>query len=332
MLGYDTYPHIDQKERGLEAAAILDRIWRTGFRPKMALAQRPLFPHILGQLTDRAPMSDAIAIAHELEQNPEIVCVSVAAGFPYCDVPEAGLSVYAVAGHLESAQRAADQIADHLWSRRGEFHRSLPDTPNAVRRAIENPSGLTVLVDVGDNLGAGTPGDGTVILNELLVQHAQDALVLLCDPEAVATAARAGVRERVHLKAGGKTDRYHGDPVEVEGSVLTLSDGIFRNIGPMRDGVVDDQGRTAVIRSGGVLLVLTERRMPMWNLEQLRRLGIEPTRLRIVVVKAAIAYRAAYAPIAKQIIEVDTPGLASADIKRYSYHHLRRPIYPLDAI
>jgi microcystin degradation protein MlrC len=111
-----------------------------------------------------------------------------------------------------------------------------------------------------------------------------------------------------------------------------LSDGIFRNIAAMRDGVVDDQGCTAVIDSGGILVVVTERRMPMWNLQQLRSLGIEPARLRILVVKAAIAYRAAYAPIATRIIEVDTPGLSAADVRRLPYRWLKRPIYPLDPI
>jgi microcystin degradation protein MlrC len=87
-----------------------------------------------------------------------------------------------------------------------------------------------------------------------------------------------------------------------------------------------------VVSVDGVLLVLTERRMPMWNLQQLRALGIEPRTLRIIVVKAAIAYRAAYGPIARHIIEVDTPGLAAADIRRFDYKRLERPIYPLDTL
>jgi microcystin degradation protein MlrC len=100
----------------------------------------------------------------------------------------------------------------------------------------------------------------------------------------------------------------------------------------MRDGVQEDQGRTAVVNTGGVSVVLTERRMPMWNLQQLRELGIEPTKLRIVVVKAAIAYRAAYAPIASKIIEVDTPGLSAADVRSLSYTRLERPMYPIDSL
>ena len=333
IICYDTYPHIDQAERGHEAAGIMHRILREGLKPKLALARRPLLPHILRQLTEKPPMSDAIALAHELEHRPEMVSVSVAAGFPYCDVPDAGFSVFAVANNDEgAARRAANQVADAVWNRRAEFQKPLPVAEEAVKQALEEKSGLTVLVDVGDNLGAGTPGDGTVILAQLLKQGAQGGLVLFCDPEAVRAAIEAGVRQRIRLKVGGKVDQHHGEPLEIEGLVRTISDGVYRNIGPMRDGVLDDQGRTAVIDTGGVLVVLMERRMPMWNLQQLRALGIEPTRLRIVVVKAAIAYRAAYVPIASRIIEVDTPGLAAADVRRFDYKRLKRPIYPLDEI
>lgn len=332
IVGYDTYPHIDQFERGLEAVEILRRILRQGVRPALALARRPLLPHILSQSTEGPPMADAIAAAHELERQPGVISVTVCAGFPYTDVPQAGFAVLVVAQDPQLARETAEHLADRVWKRRAEFARDIPQAAAAVREAIAQPSGLTVLVDVGDNIGAGTPGDGTVLLRELLAQDARDALVLLCDPEAVGACLEAGVGQKIAIPVGGKCDRLHGLPVAITGSVRLLSDGVFRNIGPMRDGVREDQGRTAVVDTGGVLVVLTERRAPMWNLQQLRALGIEPARLRIVVVKAAIAYRAAYAPIAAKIIEVDTPGLAAADVRRFPYTRLERPIYPLDPL
>ena len=333
IIGYDTYPHIDQAERGFEAADILRRILSEGLRPAIALARRPFLPHILRQLTERPPMADAIAMAHEFERLPDVVSIMVAAGFPFTDVPCAGFSVVVVArDSADKARELANRLAESVWQRRAEFDAKIPEAEQAVREAIAPSSGLMVLVDVGDNLGAGTPGDGTFILAELLKQQAKNALVLLPDPEAVAQCLKAGVRERIRLRVGGKTDLHHGEPVEVEGIIRTLSDGVFRNVGPMRDGVVDDQGRTAVVDTGNILVVLTERRMPMWNLQQLRALGIEPTRLSIVVVKAAIAFRAAYAPIATRIIEVDTPGLSTADLRRFQYERLQRPVYPLDPL
>jgi microcystin degradation protein MlrC len=332
LIGYDTYPHVDQVERGLEAAEVLNRMLRDGLRPAMALERRPLLAHILSQSTERAPMADVIRAAHDCELRPDVISVTIAAGFPYTDVPQAGFGVVVVAESRDVAREVAKSLANSVWQRRREFACEITQPAAAVAEALRQADGLTVLVDIGDNVGAGTPGDGTVLLAELLCQHALSALVLLCDPAAVAACMRAGVKENVVLQVGGKTDRHHGDPVEISGKVYVLHHGIYRNIGPMRNGVLEDQGRTAVVDTGGVLVVLTERRMPMWNLEQLRSLGIEPTRLRIIVVKAALAYRAAYAPIARRIIEVDTPGLAAADVRRFPYTKLERPMYPLDPL
>jgi microcystin degradation protein MlrC len=190
--------------------------------------------------------------------------------------------------------------------------------------------GPVVLADVADNVGGGSPGDGTVLLAELIRQGAKGALVLIADPEAVHACLRAGVRETVTVAVGGKVDRMHGEPVTVTGRVRALTDGVFRNRGPMRDGLVDDQGRTAVLDVDGITLVLTERKLPMWNLQQLRSCGIEPTEQRIIVCKGAIAHRAAYAPIAQQLIEVETPGCCSGDVRRFDYQQIRRPLYPID--
>jgi microcystin degradation protein MlrC len=332
VVGYKTYPHIDQVERGFEAANILHKMLAEGLRPQMVLCRRPFLPHILSQATDRAPMSEIMAAAAAAEKTPGIISVTVAAGFPYTDVPESGFAVLAVGETREAACAVAEQLADLGWQRRAEFAREIPDAATAVKEAIATPDGLTVLVDVGDNVGAGTPADGTVLLEELLKQQAHDALVLLCDPQAVAACNVVGVRRKIQLKVGGHTDHHHGEPVEITGTIRLLSDGIYRNVGLMRDGVLEDQGRTAVIDTGGILVVLTERRQPMWNLQQLRSLGIEPTGLRIIVVKAAIAYRAAYLPIATKIIEVDTPGLSASDVRRFHYKRLERPMYPLDQI
>src|SRR5262249_50854095 len=140
--------------------------------------------------------------------------------------------------------------------------------------------------------------------------------------DAVDEAIRAGVRQRVRLRVGGKSDGDHGAPVEIEGCVRLIADGRFRNRGPMRDGLVDDQGRTVVLDAGPLILVLTERKMPMWNLEQLRSLGIEPSRLGIIVVKGAVAHQAAYGPIAAAMIEVATRGCCAGDVRQFNYQNI----------
>ncbi len=333
LLGYETYPHVDLHDRGREAAGFLMRMLRGEIQPRMALAKPPLIPHIVKQRTADGPMAELLALARGAEQRAGILRVSVAAGFAYADVPRMGMGMLAVSDGEEAlAAEVAAELAGEAWERRETFLADLPDAAEAVRLAIaEAPgSGPVVLADLADNVGGGTPGDGTVLLAELLRQGAQGALVLLADAAAVGECLRAGVRETVRLIVGGKVDAMHGPPLAVEGRVRHLSDGVFRNRGPMRDGLVDDMGRTAVVDLDGVTLVLTERRLAMWNLEQLRSLGIEPQRLNIVVCKGAIAHRAAYAPIARRLIEVETPGSCAGDIRRFEYHTITRPLWPLD--
>lgn len=110
---------------------------------------------------------------------------------------------------------------------------------------------------------------------------------------------------------GGKFDDNHGAPVRVVGTVKLLSDGEFVHRGPMSTGVKSSMGRTAVIRCGGVDIIVNERRFQPVDPEVARSVGIEPRHKKIVVLKSAVHYRASYEPIAEEIIEVDGPGLAS---------------------
>jgi microcystin degradation protein MlrC len=333
LIGYDTYPHVDLHDRGLEAARLIVRMLREGVRPVMALAKPPLMPHIVRQRTSDGPMAELMALAREAEQRTGLLRVSVAGGFAYADVPRMGMGVVAIAdGDAALASEVAQELAEAAWDRREAFTAELPDAREAVAAALEadTSEGPVVMADLADNIGGGSPGDGTALLAELLRQGATGAVVVLADPNAVAACAAIGVRERVSLSVGGKTDQRHGPPVEVEGTVRLLSDGVFLNRGPMRDGLVDDMGRTAVVDTGGVTLVLTERRLPQWNLEQLRSVGIEPRHQRIIVCKGAVAHRAAYGPIAAQMIEVETPGCCAGDVRQFRYEQVRRPLFPLD--
>jgi microcystin degradation protein MlrC len=202
----------------------------------------------------------------------------------------------------------------------------------AVKRAVESIAYLVILADVGDNIGAGTPGDSTFILAELFRQDAQDAVVIIADAESVKEAVSVGVGQTVNLLVGGKCDKFHGQPVPVTGMVKLISDGIFLNRGPMRDGIIENMRRTVVIESKGINIVLTEIKMPPWNLEQLRSVGISPENKKIIVLKSAVAFRAAYQPIAGEIIEVNSPGLSSVDLSRYEFKNIRENLYPFNQI
>jgi microcystin degradation protein MlrC len=328
---YDTYPHTDAAARAREAVALLARTIRGEIRPTMALAKPPLLPVPQAMATGEGPFQTLVARAHAMEQSGDALSVTVAGGFPYADVPEAGVGFLVVTDDdPRAARRLADELAALAWSLRHDM--VIRNTPpaEAVAAAIAFPEGPVMLVDVGDNIGGGTPGDGTVLLAALLAQGAREATMVIADAEAAREVFAAGVGATVRLTVGGKTDRLHGEPVAVEGRVRLLSDGQWVHEGPEYAGVPVDMGPTALLRCGGVNLVLTSRKSLPGDQQQLKAVGIDPVRQHIIVVKAAVRWRGGFGPIARHAIYVDTPGLGSVDLRRFPYRNFRRPIFPLD--
>jgi microcystin degradation protein MlrC len=332
-VAYRTCPHVDQEECGLRAASLLHRTLRGRIRPCQALAKPPLIVNITTHDTSQEPLKSFMEEAQALEDQPGVLAVSLLPGFAYADVPQMGPSVLVVAdGDPALARRTADEFADRLWQARDRLTSSLPDAAAAVARALKADRLPVVLVDTGDNVGGGSAGDGTVLLAEMLRQRATDGVVCLYDPDAVQQCVAAGVGPEVRLTVGGKVDRRHGDPVAVAGRVRVLHDGTYLEPEVRHGGKrVNHMGLTAVAEvQGRNLLVLNSLRHPPFSLGQLTCLGIEPRRQRLLVVKAAIAYKAAYGPIAGTIIAVDTPGLTAVNPERFAYRHIRRPMFPLD--
>ncbi len=331
-VAYQTNPHVDQRNCGKKAASILERILRDGIRPCQALAKPPLIVNIMVQDTGCAPLHSFLSRARALERQTGFLSVSLMAGFPYADVPQMGPSIIAVhENSADQAKAAADTLAEELWQARDQMSRPLPDAATAVSRALAATKTPVVLVDTGDNVGGGSAGDGTVLLAELLRQGATDSVVCLFAPGEVQECLRAGVGQPVALAVGGKVNGLHGGPVPVRGRVKLLHDGTY--VEPLiRHGGkrLNHMGPTAVVElAGGNLLVLNSLRHPPFSLGQLTCLGIQPERMRILVVKAAIAYKSAYAPIAGTIIEVDTPGVTAVNPARFEYKHIQRPLWPL---
>jgi microcystin degradation protein MlrC len=331
-VAYRTNPHMDQRECGRRAANILARTIRGEIRPRQALVKPPVIVNIMVQNTSQEPLLGLMNEVRALESCPGILAASFLPGFPYADVPQMGPSVIVVADNDEAlASSKAQGIADRVWSMRQRLTASLPDAAQAVAQALKAERFPVVLVDTGDNVGGGSAADGTIILAEMLRQRATQGVVCLYAPKEVEQCIASGVGKDVRLRVGGKVDRLHGEPVEVSGRVRLIHDGTYVEPQARHGGRrTNHMGLTAMVEiEGNNLLVLNSQRHPPFSLGQLTCLGIQPERQRILVVKAAIAYKAAYAPVAGTIIEVDTPGLTAVNPERFAYRHIRRPLYPL---
>src|ERR1019366_8406928 len=117
-----------------------------------------------------------------------------------------------------------------------------------------------------------------------------------------------------HLAVGGHTDNRHGAPVELDGTVRLISDGCYVHRGSYATGMTTHMGRSAVIESDGNTIVITEKRVMPFDAQQLFSLGVSPAHCQALVVKSAVAWRAAYGEFAREVIEVDTPGVCTANL------------------
>jgi len=338
LVSYQENPHTDTKERGIRAAEIMARTVRGEVRPVQAIVKPPMVYNIMFQYTKREPLEPIVEESRRIEGTPNVLAASVMGGYQYADVPAMGPSVIVVAdGDRALAEREARRLGDMVWATRDRLTLKLAETAAAVDAALRSDAFPVVLMDLGDNIGGGSAGDSSFLLAELLRREAQGWVVVLADREAAERAFRTGVGGPFDEAVGGKTDRLHGEPVRVRGTVRSLHDGRYFEPEVRHGGSrYHDMGRTAVVAAGAPslelpnLLVLTTERSSPNSLHQLTSCGIRPERQRIIVVKGAIAPRAAYEPIAARIIEVDTGGATAVNPARFTYRHVRRPLFGLN--
>ncbi len=332
---YKEVPHVDQRERGRQAARIMSRIVRDGTRPGQAIEKPPMLYNILFHDTTKPPMLPLVTELKRLErEDSRILAASAAVGYQYADVPQMGPSIVVVTdGDSGLARQESRRLAGLMWEHRHEMVIDLPDAHEAVRRALRSDQLPVVLVDLGDNIGGGSAGDGTVLLAELVRQGVSGFAVAINDPKAVERAFRIGVGGPFDADIGGKRDSLHGGPVRISGRVKLLYDGKYIETAARHGGMrYLDQGATAVLEIGDSsqrdpsFVLLNSKRHPPFSLGQLTSAGIQPEQLRVIVVKAAVAFRAAYEPVAGMIIPVDTQGLTAVNPRRFTYARAGREL------
>lgn len=337
IFAYDTNPHVDGYERAQEATRCLERIFEDEIDPVNAYSHKPMMPPTINMRTAEGPMVELHLLAKEWEAKPGIINVSIFSGFPYGDVPHAGLSIVTTADrpYLELAQKCSDVIADRAWKIREQFLKEIPNAKEGLNQALtllkSDEPGPIVLADVADNPGGGGTGDTTVLLRELIERNIpKSAAAIIWDPDTVQKAIKVGLGNTGRFLIGGKAEPAYGKSIEVEGKVRVLSDGLFIARGPVGRGMEWNMGISAVIQVGEVKIVVSSIRIACNDADVFRSVGIDPADANLLLVKSRGHFRASFEPLAQAIIEIDEPGAANPNLSRYDYKNLTRPIFPLD--
>ncbi|NKB68618.1 MAG: microcystin degradation protein MlrC [Candidatus Latescibacteria bacterium] len=322
-----TYPHTDMRQTGQRAARLLLRQLDGQVRPTTARVSIPLLARGDELITASGRFGQAIRRCQEIEASPPGLAAGVVIGNPFTDVPDLQSNVLVTTDNNPGeAQRLALELARFMWDNRAHWIPALTPLQEAVALARET-EGLSVFSDAADSTASGATGDSNAILKGLCdYSFSKRALIPLVDAPAVEAAFAAGVGAELTLALGGTVDPTRFTPIDLPVYVKSLSDGAFTT----EDGYAVPPGRTAVVTSGSLTLLLSQSVFPVVGRRVYLTQGLDPAEFDLVVCKSPNGFRTHYQDIAARIVAVDVPGSTSANLKTLPFQHCVRPIFPLD--
>ncbi|MBP1886194.1 M81 family metallopeptidase [Sinorhizobium mexicanum] len=317
--GYRTAPHIDTRETMVRAWSMLVEALRTGTRPGVAWAPVPLLLPGECTSTEDEPASGLYRRLPDFDQRPGILDANLMVGYVWADEPRATACAVVTGSDKAAASMAAEEIAGSYWNERENFRFGQVTGPLDAMLAIaeETTTKPVILADSGDNPTGGGVGDRADVLRALLARGWRDALIAgIADRPAVDACFAAGEGATLALRLGGSLDPSSA-VAEVTAIVMRLDDP-----GPIAE-------RQAVVRIDGIEVVLSARRRPYHNIEDFRRLGLDPGSVRLLVVKSGYL-SPELAPIANPNLMALTDGVVNQDIENLASERRQRPIFPFD--
>ncbi|MFC4172550.1 M81 family metallopeptidase [Microvirga sp. GCM10011540] len=336
LVAYRENPHADARESAIRSAHLLARALNEKTLPRMLARNAPIMWPPPGTGTADRPMRDLETLARQIEaENPDIWVANVVAGYSFSDVPDAGVAFsVATTGDEAAAKHALDRLEALAVSLRDLGIPQEWDLDQALADIGSRDGGPWIIVEPADNIGGGAPGDDTAVLRGFLRHGLRNCAVAIADAAAVQSLADAKPGEKRRLSIGGKGSRLGADPLEVEAEFIRRSDGRFTledhhsHLAASR-GIHFSMGPSAVVRVDDVIVLLTSRKTPPFDLAQFRSQGIVPEDLFAIGVKAAVAHRKAYDPIMAGSYTVSTPGPCTSAITALDYRRLRKPVFPI---
>jgi microcystin degradation protein MlrC len=335
MTAYRTYPHVDGADTGARAADILAELSAAQHGPWATHQVR--LPFLLPLNAMCTMMEPAGGVYRRLAARDEQsgVRLSFAMGFPAADFDECGPVVFGHGADAAAVRDAVQAVADDVLALRSQWQLELFSPAEAVQRALALAEGAeqpVVIADTQDNPGAGADSNTTGMLHALLAADAgkrwpgQVALGLMFDPAAAAAAHAAGLGAELDIELGSAVRTFDGSlsdpPLRGRFTVRALSDGVVRMFGPMTAGGTARLGRSACLEIDGVRINVVSGQCQMLDLDFYRFLGVEPAQMKLLVNKSSVHFRAAFAPIASNILVAVAPGPMAADPSALPWRHL----------
>ena len=322
---YRMAPHEDAMESRERAARNLVERLRSGLgKPGMAWIQVPVLLPGEKTSTRLEPAKSIYQRVAEIADEPGVLDAAVWVGYAWADEPRCRAAVVVTGDDQQLITERAAELAQAYWGARDDFAFVAPTgtLEECVAAGLASTARPFLISDSGDNPTAGGAGDVSWTLGQLLTVdeltsgNATAIHASITDPDAVAACVAAGVGNPVQVSAGGKVDSGPSGPVELAGTVFSLSE----------DPV---GGTVAVVKAGGLHSILTSRRKPYHHIADFTLLGLDPAATDLVIVKIGYLEPELY-NLAKDWLLALTPGGVDQDLLRLGHHGVLRPLFPFD--
>lgn len=330
FVGYKTAPHVDTFETGAKAAQILIDCLTKNIKPISSCVHIPFM--VAGEQSETSvePMVSLISNLKEVEKQNNVLSCSYLMGFPWADVEENGVSAMVVTNDDKAlSDKLSMQLAKEFWKQRENFkfyNLTLEplDAIDKTNELIKSESFPIVISDSGDNPTAGSSGDVTSFLKQIIDDKRLTRLnPPLCyqaiyDPEVVKEAMKLGVGARIYTLLGAKFDRVTSSPLSVSARIKAL-----------KQNYNDTKCNLALLEFDGVDVIVTSEHVGCYEPQMMRALGVEPKECKVIVVKLGYL-EPEIRSIAKSSMMALTTGSSNEIFTRLKYKNISRPIYPLD--
>jgi microcystin degradation protein MlrC len=316
---YRTAPHIDVPDTMRRAVTMLVRALSTGQRPVVAWAPVPVLLPGERTSTQDEPARTFYTQLQAVEDPSGIWDASFQVGYVWADEPRSTACAVVTGTDRAAMTKAAQHLAQDYWNIRDRFvfGTKTGSIEECVNWAMTASTAPAVLAESGDNPTGGGVGDRAEVLAELIARNAQGVVFAgIADKAATDAAYAAGVGGTIETSIGASLD-ISSKPVYAEAVVQFLLE------------TDDPRLREAVVRIGGIDLVLTVRRRPFHNIPDFTRLGLDPRTAKIVVVKSGYL-SPDLGPIANPSLMALSPGVVDQFVERLERKHKSVQQYPFE--
>lgn len=334
IVAYQTNPHIDARPRGRLTTDLVGKTLAGSVKPCQAYQWLPLVPTINRMGTQDEPMATLLRHAEAIRARDGILDVSLLEGHAYVNASTFGMSVVVISdGNPQRADLAARELAGAVWMARDELVAPFLSPADAIDLAMRASERPTLLLDTGDNIGGGSDGS-SVLLAELAIDRGlSPVLAIVVDPVAVEAAINAGLDAQITLGVGrgatGSPDgRFH-----TTGIVRAIHSGLYREseVTVHAGDPAFNAGSTVALELlDSSMLVLTSKAVMPSSAQQVRVLGIEPSKFAGIVAKGVHSPITGYGRFAPRKLIVGSPGPTRGDYVRLPYTLRPQPIFPFE--